>query len=92
MLDDQMAEFGTLINTLSKVSIIVVNKPISRTDPDMPAASIQSPILNGRKNTSIRPAATLDKVPCNAKPIAKPAAPSTAMIEVVDPVFRTTEP
>ena len=81
MLDDQMAEFGTLINTLSKASIIVVKKPISH-DPDVPAASIQSPILNGRKNTNMRPAATLDKVPCNAKPIAK-LPPSTAMIEVV---------
>ena len=37
----------------------------------------------GRKNMSITPAATLDSVPCNASPIASPAAPRTAIRLVV---------
>ena len=41
------------------------------------------PTLKGLKNNNITPAATLDKVPCKANPIARPAAPKTAIIEVV---------
>ena len=82
-MEDQILLLGTEINTLSNVSIVVVNKPISLTVPEISEASIQLPTLNGLRNRSITPAATLDKVPCNAKPIANPAAPNTAIIEVV---------
>ena len=42
-----------------------------------------SPTLKGRKIIKITPAAKLESEPCNAKPIAKPAAPITATIEAV---------
>ena len=67
----------------NKVSIVVENKPISFTVPEIPFVSIQSPVSNGLKIRSITPAATLDKVPWSASPIANPAAPRTAIIEVV---------
>ena len=60
-----------------------MNNPISLTVPETFAASIQFPTLNGLKNKSITPAATFDNVPCKASPIANPAAPKTAIIEVV---------
>ena len=78
-----MVEFGIEIKILSKVSIFVVNNPTSFTIPDEPAISTQSPVSNGRRISNITPAATFDKVPCRARPIARPAAPSTAIIEVV---------
>ena len=69
--------------TLSKVFIIVVNNPTSLIVPEISVVSTQSPLLNGLNNKSITPAATFDRVPCKARPIAKPAAPKTAIIEVV---------
>ena len=63
--------------------MVVVNSPISRTEPDTLAASTQSPTLKGRRNSSISPAATFDNVPCSARPMARPAAPRTAIIDVV---------
>ena len=51
--------------------------------PDVLPVSTQSPVVNGLNNNNITPAATFDNVPCKAKPIAKPAAPRTAIIEVV---------
>ena len=65
------------------MSIIVVNKPTSLIVPETFPVSTQSPVVKGLNNNNITPAATLDNVPCNARPIAKPAAPKTAMIEVV---------
>ena len=78
-----MLEFGIDTKTLSKVLIIVVNNPTSLIVPEISVVSTQSPLLKGLNNKSITPAATFDSVPCKARPIAKPAAPKTAIIEVV---------
>ena len=63
--------------------MIVEKRPISLTVPEIPLVSIQFPTLKGPKNKSITPAATFDNVPCKASPTAKPAAPKTAIIDVV---------
>ena len=60
-----------------------MKRPTSLIVPETLPVSTQSPVVKGLNNNNITPAATLDKVPCNAKPIAKPAAPRTAIIEVV---------
>ena len=72
-----IVEFGIDIKILSNVSIFVVNNPTSFTIPEDPATSAQSPVSNGRKISSITPAATFDNAPCKARPIARPAAPNT---------------
>lgn len=53
------------------------------TVPISPATSTKSPFLIGRKKMIITPAATLDRVPCRARPMARPAAPMTATTLVV---------
>ena len=55
--------FGTIICLLSPVLICVVKIDISSTTPEIPAASIKSPFLNGRKTIIITPAARLDNEP-----------------------------
>ena len=51
--------------------------------PTTPPASIKSPNLNGRKIIIITPAAKFCNEFCKAKPTAKPAAPISAINEVV---------
>ena len=51
--------------------------------PVIPAASTASLMRNGRKIISITPEATWLKVPCRARPMARPAAPRAARIEAV---------
>jgi len=74
---------GTISFLLSGALRTVVKIPISATEPIVPPAMIKSPILNGLKINIKTPAAKLDNEPCSAKPTAKPAAPSTAIKEVV---------
>jgi len=68
---------------LSRLLMVVVKTPISSVTPRVPATSTRSPTLNGRKISSITPAEKLDNVPWRARPIARPAAPSTATAEAV---------
>ena len=56
---------------------------IFSTIPDTPDTSIKSPDLNGLNTINNTPEAKFDKEPCNAKPIAKPAAPTIATSDVV---------
>ncbi len=72
-----------MIFTLSGVLRVVVKIPISATVPLEPPATTKSPFLKGRKISSITPAAKFESVPCRARPMARPAAPSTATSEVV---------
>ena len=76
-------EFGTETKTPSKVRSWVVNTPTSSTLPATPSDSMYSPTSMGRRNNSITPAAMLASVPCRARPMARPAAPITAMMLVV---------
>src|SRR5919202_3402168 len=70
---------GTVILILSGVTTVVEKIPIASTTPLTPCGpSMKSPTSNGRWFRSITPAAKCDKVFCNAKPTAKPAAPTTA--------------
>src|SRR5690606_20556648 len=61
----------------------VVNNPMSSTVPPVPPMSTASPRRNGRSMSTMMPAATLARVPCSARPIARPAAPSSATMLVV---------
>ena len=72
-----------MICTLSGVASSVVNSNSDLTVPAWPATSTYWPTLKGRKISSITPAATFDSVPCKARPIARPAAPKTAIRLVV---------
>ncbi|NIP78198.1 MAG: hypothetical protein GWM90_02935 [Gemmatimonadetes bacterium] len=74
MVDPKMAPLGTTIRRLSGVSNWVVNRSISTTFPVTPATETTSPTLKGRKISSIAPAEKLPRVPCSARPMAKPAA------------------
>jgi hypothetical protein len=75
--------FCTTMKTPTAVVSSVVNRVRSLTVPKFDPASIKSPILEGLKMSSMTPAATFDSVPCKAKPIARPAVPSTARKLVV---------
>jgi hypothetical protein len=72
-----------MMRTLSGVLSTVEKRPISATDPETPDASTKSPRRKGRKIRSITPDAMFERVPCIARPMASPAAPTTAIIEVV---------
>ena len=61
----------------------MVNSPTSTTVPMVAPTSTFSPTRNGRSTSSMMPAAMLDSVPCSARPMARPAAPSAAMMDVV---------
>jgi len=75
--------FGITTRLFSSVRIMVLNICISLTIPFLPCASIISPTRKGRKSSSMIPPAKLVSVPCNARPIAKLAAPIIAMRDVV---------
>ena len=68
---------------LSPVLNVVEKMSTSSITPATPAISTKSPALKGRNEISKTPEAKLDNEPCNAKPMAKPAAPMTATREVV---------
>ncbi|KAG1060183.1 hypothetical protein G6F40_018082 [Rhizopus arrhizus] len=58
----------------------VRKRPTSATVPSAPELSaMYSPARMGRKISSMMPAAMFCSVPCNARPTARPAAPSTAI-------------
>src|SRR5688572_26390615 len=69
--------------TLSPVASSVVKSVSPFTEPARPATSTASPTRNGRNSSSMTPAARFDSVPCSARPTAREAAPSTAMMLVV---------
>ena len=75
--------FGTMICLLSPVFRIVVNICTCNTTPAMPAASTKSPTRYGRNITIRTPDAKFASEPCKARPTARPAAPMTAISEVV---------
>ena len=75
--------FGITIILPSAVRIVVEKICTLCTVPATPPRSTYSPARNGRNSTSNTPAARLDREPCNAKPTAKPAAPSTAITDAV---------
>ncbi len=56
---------------------------MSCTTPKWPCASMRSPILKGLNKMINAPPAKLLRAPCNAKPMAKPAAPIMAANDVV---------
>ncbi|OHE82409.1 MAG: hypothetical protein A2X76_09575 [Lysobacterales bacterium GWF1_69_6] len=51
--------------------------------PSCPAICTASPARNGRSTISITPEAMFDSESFSARPMARPAAPSTASSEVV---------
>jgi hypothetical protein len=75
-------------NTINRVMLA---RGIDATVADFLSALVRYGIIaftliaarNGRKVTSKTPAARLESEPCNARPMAKPAAPSTAITDAV---------
>src|SRR4029450_4366456 len=63
-----------MVRTLSSVSRLVANIPISCTVPATPPALTKSPVLNGLKITRKTPAAKLPSMPPHATPMPTPAA------------------
>ena len=63
--------------------MVVANKPISRTEPVIPAALMVSPTLNGRSTIRNTPAAKFESNPDQAIPIATPVAARRADRDVV---------
>jgi hypothetical protein len=61
----------------------VPNRPISTTSPATPSPWMNSPTAMGRSQINMMPAAMLASVPCSARATARPAAPSTARIDVL---------
>ena len=53
------------------------------TLPVSPAIVTMSPARNGFSDTSITPEAMFDSESLSARPMARPAAPSTAIIDVI---------
>ena len=78
-----MALLGIMIALLSGVFMTVLNILIASTVPVAPPASTKCPHSKGRKIISMIPAAKFDSEPCNANPIARPAAPIMATNDVV---------
>jgi len=70
----------SMIPGVSRAGATIVSAMIS-TRPI--AVQVRSPMPNGRNITSMMPAARLLSVPCSARPMARPIAPSTAMKLVV---------
>ena len=61
-----------MICTLSSLTSSVQNSDSTWTVPRLPPICTFWPILQGRKISSMTPAAGLDSVPCNARPTARP--------------------
>jgi hypothetical protein len=72
-----------VVRTLSGWSMVVANRPISRTVPVMPPPLMKSPTLKGRRMIRKAPAAKLASRPLQAAPMAMPAAASRAAKLVV---------
>jgi hypothetical protein len=73
------SELGTVMSSLSNVSIFVTRNWISRTTPVRsvsPYHSVQSPIWNGSSRRMNTPATKLESRSCIAKPTASERAPS----------------
>src|SRR5690606_27390505 len=83
MLSENSLLLPTTVITLSGVTIVVPNRPISLTVPIVPPALMKSPTLNGRRISRKAPAAKCASSPPQATPIATPAPASIAAIEVV---------
>ena len=77
-----MLLLGITTTRLSAVRSRVWNTRICSIVPSWPATWTKSPSRNGRSTISMMPAAMLDSESFIASAIARPAAPSTAMIEV----------
>lgn len=72
-----------MIRLLSPLRSTVWKIRIESTVPATPCASIQSPTLNGRNSRISTPPAKLARLPCRARPMARPAAPMAATKLVV---------
>ena len=84
--------FGMMMVRPCAVVSFVENICMSDTTPVYPCASIRSPTLYGLNSNISTPPAKFDSEPCNAMPIASPAAPSIAMNDVVStPAIWSTE-
>ncbi len=83
MVSAKILLLPTTVSTLSGVSSVVANKPISRTVPVTPAAVTKSPTLKGRSTIRKAPAAKLAIRPDHAMPMATPAAAISAAKLVV---------
>jgi len=79
----QTLPFGMMTCVLLSVTISVQNSDSPCTTPPLPPTLTEWPMRNGRKISSITPAARLVSVPCRARPIAREAAPRTATRLVV---------
>ncbi|MCY1372699.1 hypothetical protein D9M69_599270 [compost metagenome] len=77
-----MRLFGSTIRRLSRVRMRVWKMRTSSMIPSSPAACTKSPSRNGRSTISMTPDAMFDSESLKARPTARPAAPSTASIEV----------
>lgn len=75
--------FGNNIARLSAVNTTVLKMCISLTIPFSPCASIKPSTLNGMKNRIMTSSALFPNAPENAIPMANPAAPKSAMKEVI---------
>ncbi len=62
--------------------MIMLLRLISVTAPAYPLVSIQSPICNSGRKLRMTPENVLFKVPCKARPIARPTTPAPAKTEV----------
>ena len=77
-----ISAFGSVMVWLSAPRRRVWKMLIISTLPLTPLIVTTSPTRNGRSATSITPEAMLDSESFRARPTARPAAPSTASIEV----------
>ena len=75
--------FGRMMVRLSGVTIWVWKIRTLSMTPSRPATSTLSPARNGRSRISITPEAMLDRESFSARPMPRPAAPTTASSEVV---------
>ncbi|MNN57759.1 hypothetical protein D3C81_1727630 [compost metagenome] len=83
MVSEKILLLPTTVSTLSGVSRVVANRPISLTVPVTPPMVTKSPTLNGRSTTRKAPAAKFDISPDHAMPMATPAAAISAAKVVV---------
>ena len=83
MLPPMMAPLGTITSLLSGVVMVVVKMLMVWITPVAPPASTKSPLVKGRKIISMTPEAKFDRELCSDRPMARPAAPSKAISEVV---------
>ena len=72
------SELGTITVWRWNVSISVARTLIFLTMPELAPATTQSPTLNGRSASRIRPETKLETMFCRPKPMPSDSAPATS--------------